>query len=238
MPVNFDDLAAAGVDPAIVSAFLGLSDDLIAIRAALEQLTRPGLRPARMDDLARIADELHRLRVMVSGQSGAGVLALDAKAVADRVAGIVGGISVEVLTDDGEDGPGGEFDPATGLMTIRVPEGGAVLSDDQIAAMERVPDIETAQERADGAVVLALDLGNDETAELLAIAPDGLDFIPTKAVADRTLERGEIGASPGPDGAIDLITINGAAVMRLHPDRPGEGGDIIRGGIEIVAYQG
>lgn len=238
MPVDFDDLTGAGTDPAVVAAFRGLSDDLTAIRAALDPLLRPGLRPARMDDLARIAAELHRLRVAVSGQSGAGALALDAKGVADRVAALFSGLRVEVTTADDGSGPGGSFDPEAAVVSVRVPPAGQSLDDEQVAALERVPDMESADDRTGRAAVLTLDLGEGQAADLLVIAPDGLEFVPSKSVADLSLERGEIGASPGPDGAIDLITINGAAVMRLHPDRPGEGGDIIRGGIEIVAYQG
>lgn len=69
MTVNFDDLINAGVDPAVVAAFRGLSEDVNGIVATVAPLLGPGLRPARMDDLARISDETHRIRGIVAGQT-------------------------------------------------------------------------------------------------------------------------------------------------------------------------
>ncbi|MDF3606580.1 hypothetical protein PE067_10750 [Paracoccus sp. DMF-8] len=67
MTIPTDDMAAAGVDPTVIAAF-------DAVNAAFSAL-RNTLKPATMEDLARISAEVHRLRVAVAGSTGSGPVA-------------------------------------------------------------------------------------------------------------------------------------------------------------------
>lgn len=118
MTIPTDDMIAAGVAPAVVAAFTAVNTAFASMRDTL--------RPATMDDLARVTAEVHRLRQAVADAANDAGIASEARALAQGTRDMVSAISVTVAFAD--DDVGGNFDPETSTIQIRLPAIGSDIN--------------------------------------------------------------------------------------------------------------
>lgn len=243
--MQVQQLRAVGIAPDIIAALV----QMYRIVRSIDQASR---QPVSPEQLASLAAELFAFRSVVSDFNvesgglrrevasmatdvGAARTAARAATTAANTAltrsaqavAKVDGLSVQVQTGPS---PSGTYNPTTGRFSITVTDG--LSPDDREAvdaaaeAAERIGEIEQAAPQVVGEVVMELDDGRP----LMSILPDGLHMRVSTPMADESVAKGTVDVAPGEfnaDGSIDLITLNGLPILRLHPD-----------GLEFVRHGG
>lgn len=234
--MQVQQLRAVGIAPDIIAALV----QMYRIVRSIDQASR---QPVSPEQLATLAAELYGFRSVVSdfnvessglrrevasmatdvsaartASQAANTTAATALTRSTQAVAKVDGLSVQVQTGAT---PSGSYNPATGRFSITVTdglsEGDREAVDAAAEAAERIADIEQANALAVGEVVMELDDGRP----LMSILPDGLRMRVSTPMADEAVAKGTVDVAPGQfnsDGSIDLITLNGMPVLRLHPD--------------------